>query len=154
MIEDILRSKGITLKNPPSPVGSYIPVLNTGNLIFLSGQIPTREENGRREVVSTGKVGVNVSLDEARNAAIICILNALSHLKYNLGSLEKIKRIVKLTGFVNSSDDFVEQHKVIDAASDFLYEIFGEKGKHVRTSVGVPTLPLNSSVEIELVVEI
>jgi len=149
MIEDKLRELSIELPTPPSPAGSYIPVVTTGNLAFVSGQIPMK--NGK--VVFEGKVPEQQSLEAARDAAKICIINGLAQLKANLGSLDKIIKFVRISGFVNSSSDFTEQPKVINSASDLLVEIFGEMAKHSRIAVGVASLPLNSTVEIDMVVE-
>ena len=149
MIEDKLRELSIELPTPPSPAGSYIPVVTTGNLAFVSGQIPMREG----KVVFEGKVPEQQSLESARDAAKICIINGLAQLKANLGSLDKIRKFVRISGFVNSSPNFTEQPKVINAASDLLVEVFGDMAKHSRIAVGVASLPLNSTVEIDMVVE-
>ena len=149
MIEDKLRELSIDLPTPPSPAGSYIPVVTTGNLAFVSGQIPMKEG----KVVFEGKVPNEQSLDAARDAAKICIINGLAQLKANLGSLDKITKFVKISGFVNSNPEFTEQPKVINAASDLLVAIFGDMAKHSRIAVGVASLPLNATVEIDMVVE-
>ncbi len=149
MIEDRLRELSIELPTPPSPAGSYIPVVTTGNLAFVSGQIPMKEG----KVVFEGKVPEQQSLESARDAAKICIINGLAQLKANLGSLDKITKFVRISGFVNSNPEFTEQPKVINAASDLLVEIFGDMAKHSRIAVGVASLPLNSTVEIDMVVE-
>ena len=149
MIEDKLRELSIDLPTPPSPAGSYIPVVTTGNLAFVSGQIPMKEG----KVVFEGKVPNEQSLDAARDAAKICIINGLAQLKANLGSLDKITKFVRISGFVNSNPEFTEQPKVINSASDLLVEIFGDMAKHSRIAVGVASLPLNSTVEIDMVVE-
>jgi len=149
MIEERLKELAIEITTPPSPAGSYIPVVTTGNLAFVSGQIPMKEG----KVVFEGKVPNVQSLDSAREAAKICIINALAQLKANLGSLDKITKIVRISGFVNSAPDFEEQPKVINAASDLLIDIFGDMAKHSRIAVGVASLPLNSTVEIDMVVE-
>ena len=149
MIEDKLRELSIDLPTPPNPAGSYIPVVTTGNLAFVSGQIPMKEG----KVVFEGKVPNEQSLDAARDAARICIINGLAQLKANLGSLDKITKFVRISGFVNSNPEFTEQPKVINAASDLLVEIFGDMAKHSRIAVGVASLPLNSTVEIDMVVE-
>ena len=149
MIEDKLRELSIELPTPPSPAGSYIPVVTTGNLAFVSGQIPMRDG----KVIFEGKVPEQQSLESARDAAKICIINGLAQLKANLGSLDKIRKFVRISGFVNSSPNFTEQPKVINAASDLLVEIFGDMAKHSRIAVGVASLPLNSTVEIDMVVE-
>ncbi|MGI0074297.1 MAG: RidA family protein [Nitrosotalea sp.] len=150
MIEEKLAALNIILPIPPKPAGSYIPVVKTGNLLFVSGQIPMKEG----KMIFQGKVPTNISVEDAQKAAKLCIINALAQIKAELGSLEKISRIVRVSGFVNSSQDFSEQPKVINAASDLLFEIFGENGRHSRIAVGVASLPLNSTVEIDLIAEI
>ena len=150
MIEEKLKELGIELPTPPNPAGSYIPVVTTGNLAFISGQIPMKEG----KVVFEGKVPDKQSLDSARDAAKICIINGLAQLKSNLGSLDRITKFVRISGFVNSSPEFTEQPKVINAATDLLVEVFGDMAKHSRIAVGVASLPLNSTVEIDMVVEI
>jgi enamine deaminase RidA (YjgF/YER057c/UK114 family) len=149
MIDERLKELGIEIPTPPSPAGSYIPVVITGNLAFVSGQIPMKEG----KVVFQGKVPENQSVDSARDAAKICIINGLAQLKTNLGSLDKITKFVRISGFVNSNPNFAEQPKVINAASDLLVEIFGDMAKHSRIAVGVANLPLNSTVEIDMIVE-
>ena len=149
MIEDKLKELGIEIPTPPSPAGSYIPVVTTENLAFVSGQIPIKEG----KVVFEGKVPEKQSVDSAREAAKICIINGLAQLKANLGSLDKITKFIRISGFVNSESDFTEQPKVINAASDLLVEVFGDMAKHSRIAVGVASLPLNSTVEIDMIVE-
>ena len=149
MIEEKLKELGIEIPTPPSPAGSYIPVVTTGNLAFVSGQIPMKEG----KVVFEGKVPETQSIDSARDAAKICIINGLAQLKANLGSLDKITKFVRISGFVNSNPNFTEQPKVINAASDLLVEVFGDMAKHSRIAVGVASLPLNSTVEIDMIVE-
>ena len=148
MIEEKIKSIGIKLPNPPSPAGSYIPVVKSGNLLYVSGQIPI--EDGK--VVFTGKVS-DTNIETAQKSARICAINILAQLKKELGDLEKISRIIRLSGFVNSGPEFTQQPKVINAASDLFYEIFGECGKHSRIAVGVSSLPLNSMTEIDAIVE-
>lgn len=150
MIEEKLYALGITLPIPPKPAGSYIPVVRTGNLVFVSGQIPI--SNGK--VLYSGKVTKDLSIEDAQKAARLCIINALAQLKSEFGNLDKISKIVRVSGFVNSPPEFIEQPKVINGASDFLFEIFEEAGQHARIAVGVSSLPLNSAVEIDLIVEI
>ena len=149
MIEDKLKELSIEIPIPPSPAGSYIPVVTTGKLAYVSGQIPMKEG----KVVFEGKVPEIQSVDSARDAAKICVINGLAQLKANLGSLDKITKFVRISGFVNSSPDFTEQPKVINAASDLLVEIFGDMAKHSRIAVGTSSLPLNSTVEIDMIVE-
>jgi len=149
-VEEKLKKVGIELPEAPTPLGSYIPVVRTGNLVFLSGVLPLRQGKLTRQ----GKVGENISLDEAKEDARTAAVNALSVLKAHIGSLDKIKRCIKITGYVASASDFIEQPKVLNAASDLLFEIFGEGGRHVRSAVGVNVLPLDSPVEIEFIFEV
>ncbi len=149
MIDEKLKSLGITLPTPPKPAGSYIPVVISGNLAFVSGQIPIQDG----KVTFTGKVPTEKTVEEAQGAARVCAINILAQLKANLGSLDRISKIVRVSGFVNSTGDFTEQPKIINAASDLFFEIFGEKGKHSRIAVGVSSLPLNSTVEIDMIAE-
>jgi enamine deaminase RidA (YjgF/YER057c/UK114 family) len=148
LIEEKIKSLEITLPNPPTPAGSYIPAIKTGNLLFISGQIPM--EDGK--VLFTGKVTDN-NLETAQKAARMCAINLLAQMKRELGSLDKVKKIVRLSGFVNSDAEFYQHPKVINAASDLFFEIFGDKGKHSRIAVGVACLPLNSMTEIDAVIE-
>ena len=150
MIEEKLKEIGIKLPDPPSPAGSYIPVVISKNIAYVSGQIPIKSG----EVSFTGKVPVEQSIENAQNAAKLCIINALAQLKSQLGSLDKISKILRVSGFVNSTPNFSEHPQVINAASDLLYQIFGDTGKHTRTAIGVNSLPLNSTVEIDMIVEI
>ena len=149
MIEEKLEQLGIKLPEPPTPAGAYIPVVKTGNLLFISGQIPM--ENGK--VVFTGKVSDD-NLEIAQKSAQMCAINLLAQIKREAGDLEKVSRIVRLSGFVNSHPDFAQQPKVINPASDLFFEVFGEKGKHSRIAVGVASLPLNSMTEIDAIVEV
>ena len=147
------RSALDTLELPPAPqpVGHYVPVLPSGNLVFTSGMIPLRDG----KVAYQGHVGgLDLGVAEGREAARLCLLNALSALKAHLGSLERIRRIVKLTVYVSSAPAFYEQPAVANGASELLVELFGESGRHVRSAVGVASLPLNAAVELELTVEI
>ena len=150
MIDEKLESLGIFLPTPPSPAGSYIPVVISKDHAYVSGQIPIKDG----QVVYKGKVFDDKTMEDAKEAAKLCTINALAQLKTEIGSLDRITRIVKVSGFVNSSPEFTKQPLVINAASDMLYEIFGEKGKHSRVAVGVASLPLDSIVEIDMLVEI
>ena len=149
MIDEKLKETGITLPIPPNPAGSYIPVVTTGNLAYISGQIPIKDGN----IKFMGKVPDEQSIETAQDAAKLCIVNALAQLNAYFGTLEKITKIVRISGFVNSSANFTEQPKIINAASDLLFDIFGSSGKHSRIAVGVTNLPLNSTVEIDMIVE-
>jgi len=148
MIEEKLKLLEIKLPNPPTPAGSYVPVIRTGNLLFISGQIPM--EDGK--VIYTGKVSDD-NLEIAQKSARMCAINIIAQIKRELGNLDKVSRAVRLSGFVNSVPEFSQQPKVINPASDLFFEIFGEKGKHSRIAVGVASLPLNSMTEIDAIVE-
>lgn len=150
MIDEKIASLNISIPVPPKPAGSYVPTVRSGNLVFVSGQIPIKD--GRVEF--QGKVPTNISIESAQDAARLCTINILAQLRAEIGSLDKVSKIVRLSGFVNSTQDFFEQPKIINAASDLLFEIFGEKGRHSRIAVGVASLPLNSTVEIDVVVEV
>lgn len=141
-------------KGKSSALGSYIPITKVENLIFISGQIPINIESPNDELKYKGKVGKDISIEEAQEAGKICCLNALFHLKNLIGELDKIKKIIKITGYVNSDENFIEHPKVINGASDLLIKIFGEKGKHTRVAIGVNNLPLGSSVEIDFIIQI
>jgi enamine deaminase RidA (YjgF/YER057c/UK114 family) len=148
LIEEKIKSLKITLPNPPTPAGSYIPAVKTGNLLFISGQIPMEEG----KVLFTGKVSDD-NLETAQKSAKMCAINLLAQMKRELGDLDKVTRIVRLSGFVNSDPEFYQHPKVINAASDLFFEIFGDKGKHSRIAMGVACLPLNSMTEIDAVIE-
>ena len=148
LIEEKLTSLGIKLPTPPTPAGSYVPAIKTGNLLFISGQIPMEEG----KVIFTGKV-TNDNLETAQKSAKMCAINLLAQIKRELGSLDKVTKVVRLSGFINSDAEFYQHPKVINAASDLFFEIFGDKGKHSRIAVGVACLPLNSMTEIDAIVE-
>lgn len=145
-----LKTLGIELPPAPKPIASYVPAVRTGNLVFLAGQGPLAD--GKPTI--TGKVGAEVSEAAANKAARETTLVLLAVLRAELGSLDRVARIVKVVGFVNSAPGFTRQPWVMNGASDLLVEIFGEAGRHARSSVGVNELPLNIPVEIELVVEV
>jgi enamine deaminase RidA (YjgF/YER057c/UK114 family) len=147
--ESRLEELGITLPAPPAPAGAYVPATRAGNLVFTAGQLPL--EAG--ELTLRGKVGDTVGVDEAREAARMCAMNALAAASTQTGGVAGISRIVKVTGFVASAPGFNEQPQVINGASEFLGEIFGDAGLHARSAVGVAELPMNAPVEVELVVE-
>ena len=149
MSEEKLKELGITLPEAPIPAGNYIPAVKTGNLLFISGQIPL--ENGK--VAYTGKVS-DENLETAQKSAKSCAINILAQIKREAGSLDKVTKIVKLSGFVNSVPEFTQHPKVINPASDLMFEIFGEKGKHARVALGAGSLPLDSMTEIDAIVEI
>ena len=149
MIADKLAALGLTLPAVPAPVAAYVNCVRSGNLLFLSGGLPI---DGDKKVI--GKVPTDVSIEEAYEGARIIILNRLAVIQDEIGSLDKVKRIVALNGFVNSEPDFYGHPQVVNGASELLVEIFGEKGKHSRTALGAAALPLNVAVEINLIVEV
>lgn len=150
MIDDRLATLGIALPPPVAPAGSYVPVVVSHNFAFVAGQIPS--EAGH--VKFKGKVGRDIPIEAGQQAARLCTINALAQLKSALGSLDRIKRVVKVTGFVNCDPSFADQPKVVNGASDLLVQVFGEAGKHARVAVGVSSLPLDSALEVELIVEV
>lgn len=152
MIEEKLSSIGITLSSPPQPIGSYIPVVQSGNLIFVSGQIPL--VNGTLPEKYKGKIPNKVSINDAIEGARQCTINGLEQINKFLGNLERITKFVKITGYVNCDPSFKDHPKVINGASDFLLEIFDEKGKHTRVAIGANSLPLDSIVEIDILCEV
>jgi len=148
-IDSRLAELGLVLPEVPSPIAAYVNCVRTGNLLFLSGGLPL--EDGKP---ITGKVPADLSTEEAARAARVALLNRLAVIKAETGSLDKVVRIVTLNGFVSSAADYYDHPKVINGASELLIEIFGDKGRHSRTALGVAALPLNCAVEINLVVEI
>lgn len=146
-----LKELGLTLPQAPKPVASYIPTLVVSNLLFTSGNLPLKDG----KVIYEGKMGEGKnSIEVGYEASALATLNSLSAAKETLGSLSKIKRVLKVTGYVNSTKGFTDQPKVINGASDLLVKIFGESGKHVRSAIGVSELPLNALVEIEFIYQI
>lgn len=145
-----LRELGIELPAPPKPVATYVPAVHAGDLLFLSGVIPFR--NGKLTV--EGKLGRDLTVEQGYEAARIALLNALSIMRAELGTLDRVKQIVRLVGHVASAEGFVQQPAVINGASDLLVSIFDEAGRHARVAVGAAQLPLNSPVELELIVQV
>ena len=145
-----VKELGIELPMPPTPVGSYVGAVRTGNLIYISGQGPRKPDNSSL----TGKVGADVSIEEAQAAARLVGLNALATLRAEIGSLDQVKRVVKVFGMVNAKADFCEHPKVINGFSDLMFEIFGEAGRHARSAVGMSSLPFQIPVEVEMIVEL
>jgi enamine deaminase RidA (YjgF/YER057c/UK114 family) len=145
-----LKALGIELPPIPKPVASYVPAVRTGNLVFLAGQGPLAD--GKPTI--TGKVGAELTEEEGYKAARATILLSLAALRAEIGSLDRVKRIVKIVGWVNSAPGFTRQPWVINGASDLLVEIFGDAGRHARSSVGANELPFNIPVEIEMIVEV
>ncbi len=150
LIQDTLKQLGLEIPPVPAALAAYIPSKRSGNLIFTSGQLPLVSGKLRK----TGKVGKDLSLEEAKEEAKQCVLNALAATLLHIDSLEKIKSIVKLGVFVAGTPEFSEQHLVANGASELLAAIFGEKGKHARFAIGVSSLPLDASVELEMVAEV
>ena len=149
-IERALADKGITLPTPAAPAGSYVPVVRSGNLLYIAGQLPM----GPDGLQYVGRLGEDISVEDAQKAAELCAVNILAQVKGAAGSLDAIVRIVKLGGFVNSTPAFDAHPKVINGASDLLVAVLGDKGRHARAAVGVSNLPFGASVEIEAVVEV
>ena len=148
--EERLAELGLTVPDVPKPVAVYIPALRTGNYVYTSGQLPMRDG----QLIATGKVGGEVSQEEAVECARQCALNAIAAVKAEVGELSAVKRVVKVVAFVASTPDFTAQPQVANGVSELLGEVFGEAGRHARSAVGVPVLPLDAPVEVELVVEV
>jgi len=146
-IEAKLKEMGLELPEIPKPMANYVPAARTGNLLFLSGHGPLKG-------TAPGKVGKDLTLEEGYEAAKGTALCLISTIKNTIGDLDKVKRIVKLVGFVNCSEDFTDQPKVVNGASDLFVEVFGDRGKHARAAVGMYQLPGNIPVEIEIIVEV
>jgi enamine deaminase RidA (YjgF/YER057c/UK114 family) len=153
-IDEKLYSLGFELPSPPKSSGSYIPLVEVNGLIFVSGQIPLDTGSNPVTIKYKGKIGKDTTLEKGQNAAILCTLNALSLLKDHFGSLNKIKKIVKVSAYINCIESFSDHPTVINSASDLLETLFGEKGKHSRIAIGVDSLPLGSTIEIDFIVSI
>ena len=149
-VEDALAAMGLAVPEVAKPVAVYIPAVRSGNHVFTSGQLPMRSG----ELMVTGKVGGEVSEEEAVACAQQCALNAIAAVKAEIGDLDAVKRIVKVVAFVASTPDFTGQPRVANGASELFGRAFGEAGIHARSAVGVPVLPLDSPVEVELIVEV
>ncbi|MCZ4499935.1 MAG: RidA family protein [Marmoricola sp.] len=148
--EERLAALGLSVPAVAKPVAAYIPAVRTGDLVFTSGQLPMREG----QLMATGKVGGEITLDEAVACAQQCALNALAAISAELGSLGAVTRVVKVVVFVASTSDFTSQALVANGVSELLGEVFGDAGRHARSAVGVPVLPLDSPVEIEMIVAV
>ena len=148
-IEDRLKELGLQLPTLTKPVAAYVPAIVTGNLVFTAGQLPFVD--GKLE--AAGKVGAEVTAEDAAKLARTCVLNALAAASSVIGSLDRVTRIVKVVGFVASTPDFTGQPGVVNGASELLGEVFGEPGQHARSAVGVASLPLDAPVEVELILE-
>ena len=148
--EERLAELGLAVPEVAKPVAAYVPAVRSGNQVFTSGQLPMREG----QLIQTGKVGGEVSVEEATECARQCALNALAAIRAEIGELAAIKRIVKVVAFVASTPDFTGQPQVANGVSELLGEVFGDAGVHARSAVGVPVLPLDAPVEVELLVEV
>jgi enamine deaminase RidA (YjgF/YER057c/UK114 family) len=150
-VEERLRALGVAVPQPGEPAGNYVGYVVTGNLAFLSGQIPV--ENGERRFI--GKLGREFGVEEGQKAARLCALNMLARLSAACGGdLDRVVRVVKITGFVNAVPEFTDHPKVVNGASDFLVSVFGDAGRHARSAVGMGSLPFNVAVEVEGIFEI
>ena len=150
-VEGRLAALGITLPAPAAPIANYVGFNFAGpNLLVVSGQIPL--QNGK--ILFTGKVGAEVSLDDARAAARMCLVNLVAQVKSAVGDLDRVKRVVRLGGFIAAGPDFTQHAVVMNGASDLAVEVFGEAGRHARTTIGVPSLPGDAAVEVEGMFEI
>ena len=150
-IEQKLAAQGIVLHQPPNPVANYVGFVRTGNLLFVSGQVCVDAEG---KLIAKGKLGGGVTVEQGNAAARGCAINLLAQVKSALGDLDKVVRVVRIGGFVNSAPDFVDGPKVLNGASDLMVAAFGEKGRHARTTVGVASLPADASVEVEGLFEV
>jgi enamine deaminase RidA (YjgF/YER057c/UK114 family) len=151
MVEKTLANLGITLPTPASPVANYVAVVRTGNLLVVSGQLCFGPD---ANLVAKGQLGGAVSIEDGQKAARACAVNLLAQLKGTLGELDKVVRVVRLGGFINSAPGFTEGPKVMNGASDLMVEVFGDKGRHARTTVGVAALPANAAIEVEGLFEV
>lgn len=149
-IEARLKKLGYEVPSAPGPVGSYVPVLKTGNLVITSGQLPFVG----KEITFTGKLGAELHEQDGFKAARICALNVLAQIKACIGDLDKVERIVRVEGYVHSAPGFQAQPQVLNGASELFVELFGDKGKHTRTALGIHEMPLNAAVQLSVWVEV
>jgi enamine deaminase RidA (YjgF/YER057c/UK114 family) len=150
-IEAKLAEIGIVLPPPMAPIANYVPYVVTGNLVVISGQVPARDG----VVAVTGRIGVNLSIEQGKEAAQLCFVNVLGHLKAACdGNLDRVRRVVRLGGFIASPPEFTQHAQVMNGASDLAVAVFGEAGRHARTTIGVPSLPADAAVEVEGMFEI
>jgi enamine deaminase RidA (YjgF/YER057c/UK114 family) len=150
-VERKLNELGVTVHEPASPLANYVGFVRSGNLLFVSGQVCV-DPHG--ELIAKGKLGAGVTLEQGQAAARTCAINLLAQIKAALGDLDKVVRVVKLNGYVNSAPDFIDAPKVINGASDLMVAAFGDKGRHARAAVGVASLPRDAAVEVEGVFEV
>ena len=149
-IEKRLSDLGVTLPAAAAPAGSYVPFVQSGKLLFTAGQLPLKDG----KLQATGLLGRDLETAAGKEAAKLCAINILAQVKAAVGDLSKIRRLVKISVFVASTPDFTEQHVVANGASDFLFAVLGDVGKHARAAVGMAALPLNAAVEIEAIIEV
>jgi enamine deaminase RidA (YjgF/YER057c/UK114 family) len=150
-VEQKLAAEGIRLHSPPSPVANYVPFVRTGNLLFVSGQVCLGPDG---KLIAKGKLGAGVTIEQGATAARGCAINLLAQVKAALGDLDKVVRVVRLGGFINSAPDFLEGPKVLNGASDLMVAAFGDKGRHARSTIGVAVLPADSAMEVEALFEV
>jgi len=148
--EEKLRELGVTLPAPPKPVANYVPAVRVGDLLFLSGVLPSRDG----QLIVTGKLGESLTVEQGMEAARVAVLNGLSIIRSQAGSLDRVKQIVKMVGYIASAPGFTDQPQVLNGASDLLVSVFGEAGRHARVAVGAAELPRQAPVEIELIVQV
>ena len=151
VIEDKLKELGITLPDTPAPMANYVPGVRTGNLLYLAGLGPAARSDG---TTPQGKLGKDMNVEEGYEAARLTGINIIARLKGELGDLDRVKRVVKLLSMVNTAPDFTQQPAVANGCSDLMVEVFGDKGRHARSAVGMNSLPNNIPVEIEIIVEV
>jgi enamine deaminase RidA (YjgF/YER057c/UK114 family) len=145
-VEARLKELGITLKEPAKPIANYVPYVHTGSLLTVSGQI-CLDSDGK--LVAVGQLGAGVSIEDGQKAARACAISLINQVKAAIGDLDKVKQVVRLGGFINSASGFTDGPKVMNGASDIMVAVFGDKGKHARSTVGVSALPANAAVEVE-----
>jgi len=145
---DNLKAAGVTLPEPRSPVANYVPFVITGNLLFISGQVSAAHDG-----LVKGRLGEDMTLEQGQAAAKVCAINLIAQMQAALGDLERVKRVVKLGGFVNATGDFIDIPKVINGCSDLMVTAFGDKGRHARSAVACPVLPMGAAVEVDAIVE-
>ncbi len=150
LYEAKLKELGLTLPDPPKPVANYVPVVRVGELLFLSGVLPSRDG----QLIMTGKLGQELTIEQGKEASRVAVLNGLSIIRHAAGSLDRVKQIVKMVGHIASAPGFIDQPQVLNGASDLLVSIFGDAGRHARVAVGAAELPRQAPVEIELIVQL
>lgn len=149
-IETILAELGITLPRPMAPIANYVPYVVTGNLVVVSGQIPAIDG----KIAFAGRIGEGLAIDQGKEAARLCLINVLAQLKAACGDLDRVRRVVRLGGFIAAPPEFTQHAQVMNGASDLAVAVFGEAGRHARSTIGVPSLPANAAVEVEGMFEI